>query len=182
VVQEEQLDLLCRVLTAGLDEAGVEVTVDKDAEDMASERVGARGTPSFTHIKVATQDENQSGVHSCVTTWAAHAAACTLGGSPSQHAQRAGEASPDLGIYVFHVQGKRPGSKKIAGDIRALTGAAGLRYLEYRAEAGPAANFALPHQQAGGRGGPGGRGSGAKKGAATDAARKAQRALGLSKK
>ncbi len=71
-------------------------------------------------------------------------------------------------------KGRGAGVRRAAGDIRALTGAAGLRYAEYRAEAGPAARFALPAvAPGGGRGGAGG------KPKASEAAKKYSKALGL---
>ncbi|GFH27301.1 uncharacterized protein HaLaN_25602, partial [Haematococcus lacustris] len=125
--KEEQLDLLCRVLTAGLDEAGIEVTKDDDADALAAEKARID--------RVSTSD-------------------CSL--SPTSA-----------------VAGK-PGSRRQAGDIRALTGAAGLRYLEYRAAAGPAANFSS--------GGPGKTAKIAKPKGPSDTAKKFHRVLGLSKK
>jgi hypothetical protein len=68
---------------------------------------------------------------------------------------------------------KKPGVRRVAGDIRALTGAAGLRYAEYRAAAGAAALLPVPDARSGLAGGRGG------KPKASEAAKKYQRALGL---
>jgi hypothetical protein len=68
--------------------------------------------------------------------------------------------------------------RRAVADVRALSGAAGLRYAEYRAAAGPAEAYALPDPTRSGAGM--GRGAvGGRPPKASEAAKKYAKALGL---